>query len=214
MAGGPGTLGAEKSRRARLGVGGMRDGQIAVGPLGPRSHAFLTAPLAPPRSLVPSLPHLPSLYLSLFLSPPSPPLSLSRSVSLTFCPPCSCKIPSHEHAALAPRLYALGIHLVPLLSLPRLVYVLHIRMTHIYHKRKFLLSFSLSLALFFFLFQIPFCAVSRTGTRTHEFAGLSLSFSPFLHAIPFRFQILHLARLRVRIHVHARSSLSRVQISA
>lgn len=59
-------LGAEKSRRTRLGVGGMRDGQIAVGPLAPRSHAFLTPSLVPPSSLL------------LFLSLPLPLLLLSR----------------------------------------------------------------------------------------------------------------------------------------
>lgn len=53
--------------RTRLGVGGMRDGQIAVGPLAPRSHAFLTPSPVPPSSLFFSSPL--SLPFFLFLAP-------------------------------------------------------------------------------------------------------------------------------------------------
>lgn len=116
-----------KSRRARLGVGGMRDGQIAVGPLAPRSHAFLPAPLALLRvfsSLGLPLPF--SLFLSVSTSLPPPLLS---------SPPLPPPLPSLPFLAIRlsrSLLLALSLsradtplrtstrstfHLVPLLSL-------------------------------------------------------------------------------------------------
>jgi hypothetical protein len=125
----------------------------------------------------PESPSPPLLYLSLFLSlvPFFPSLDLSLSHSVLLAPANSL---TRIHRAHSASLYAFGIHLVPLLSLPRLVYVLHIRMTHIYHKRKFfLLSFSLSLCFFFLSFSDSFLCLPHWHTR--EFASLSLSFSPF-----------------------------------
>lgn len=172
------------------GTGKSRSARLRLVPM----HSLL--PLSPHRvlwsrvSLTSPLP----ICLSFFLPAPSPPLSLTWSVSLTFCPPRSRKIPSHEHAALAPRLSTRSaFHLVPLLSLPRLVYVLHIRMTHIYHKeRRFLLSFSLSPCSFFLSFSDSFLCLPRWHTR--EFAGLSLSFSPstpLLSASQFSISLVH-----------------------
>lgn len=103
-------LGAEKSRRTRLGVGGMRDGQIAVGPLAPRSHAFLTPSLVPPSSLL------------LFLSLPLPLLLLSR-------PFLSCSLLSFLIQA---RLY---VYARPSRCSSPLVSLLNARRTLYEHKR-------------------------------------------------------------------------------
>lgn len=87
----PGTHGAEKSPRARLGVGGMRDGKsrsarLRLVPM----HSLL--PLSPLRAL--SRPGPPSL----------PPRSLDLSLLFSFS---RSLVPSHGYAALALHLYAL-----------------------------------------------------------------------------------------------------------
>lgn len=70
--------------RTRLGVGGMRDGQIAVGPLAPRSHAFLTPSPVPPSSLFFSSPL--SLPFFLFLAPYFSPTNAFIRVRFSFEP--------------------------------------------------------------------------------------------------------------------------------
>lgn len=77
----------------------MRDGQIAVGPLAPRSHAFLTPSLVSPRSLI-------------FAPPSSSPLALSLLLSFT-----------HRHTYTHKRRHSLSplSEIAPSLPFPQLL---------------------------------------------------------------------------------------------
>lgn len=154
----PGTHGAEKSPRARLGVGGMRDGQIAVGPLAPRSHAFLTAPLAPPRSLLSRA----------SLSPPRS-LDLSLSHSLFLAPP----FPRTDTRSLYTSTRT-TLHLIPLPSLSLVYIYIYVHMTQIHATNEDFVSFSSSFPAypfffcFFFSFSDSILSPARAHTRIRE----------------------------------------------
>lgn len=189
----------------------MRDGQIAVGPLAPRSHAFLPAPLALLRVLSSlGLPLPFSLFLSRSLVPSSsfPVLSICLSWSFFLAPFALL----HRH--IAPHLYALDVssHSSPASLI--LVYT-HVRMTHMRHKRRFRLftlllslSFSSSPSIPLVPFSFSDSSLSRTGAHANSRIFPFLSLSP-RHPPPLpapRYSV-SLAYARVHIHMctHARA---------